>query len=61
MSTKEPLVVDGELIGWYVTTPTEYMEVTSVCGSIRERVMTRMGGRFFMPVDWKPEGKNESV
>jgi hypothetical protein len=44
-------MVRGELIGWNVTVYPEYAEVTSVCGTIRERVMTRAGGRFFVPLD----------
>jgi hypothetical protein len=57
MSTREPVIVDGELIGWNVTALPEYAEVEGIDGSIRERVMTRAGSRFFMPIDWKPGDK----
>lgn len=61
MSTEESVIVDGELIGWNVTVEPEYAEVTSVCGTIRERVMTKPGGRFFMPfdIDGKIEGERK--
>jgi hypothetical protein len=48
MSTREPVIVDGELIGWNVTALPEYAEVEGIDGSIRERVMT---------IDWKPGDK----
>lgn len=55
MSTREePVIVDGKLIGWDVMVEAEYDYFQAVGERLPIRVMTRPGGRFFMPVDWSP-------
>jgi hypothetical protein len=46
---EEPVVVDGELVGWFVSYPAEYRDVRGVDG-FAVLVKSREAWRGFVPV-----------
>lgn len=49
MPEKEPVVVNGELIGWRITTSDEFMDVWTADGE-KITIQTQKGSTVFVPV-----------
>lgn len=48
---EEPVIIDGKLVGWYVTTPDEHISIETIGDHCSTAMQTRQSTKLFIPLE----------